>query len=375
MDPMLSIQEASKPRGKGAAYVFPALAMAFAAATTPLCAEGAEVRGPRLPGIRPLGMGDSFVAVCDDRNALHYNPAGLSQVKRWSVSGIGVYGGVDEQFLDVVSFIQDNEDKFSDVDLIDQEFIDSLAPFDDRWVATDASVYMDFTKKSFGIGAFSTGRLQFKIDRGVYEPRVDFNVADDIVGLAGASLDLGRMNLQVGAAAKGIWRRESTRTLTARELADFDPVDLLDELEVANAGFGLDLGTMWNPVDSHVAAGAVFRNLGVVAGEPMDAELDLGTSVRLFEGRGALRGVLLAADLSNVLASEEAWGNRMHLGAEIRIPVLSLRGGFNQGYPSVGASLNARVITLDYAYFGRELGEFPGAEAQYLHAVEAKIGF
>ena len=32
-------------------------------------------------GVRPLGMGNAFVAVADDFNSLFYNPAGLARLK------------------------------------------------------------------------------------------------------------------------------------------------------------------------------------------------------------------------------------------------------------------------------------------------------
>ena len=201
--------------------------------------------GPHLLGIRPLGMGNAFVAVCDDRNALHYNPAGLANIERWSISGLGMYGGVDDEFFEVVHFIEDNQEKFSDVDSIDQEFVDSLAPYDDRWVATDANAYIDFTRHNLGVGAYTSGRLQFKIDRGVYEPRVSFSVSDDIVGIAGVGYDLDRYDLRAGGSLKAIWRRGTERNLSAREVADFDPAEVLDDLAGSEGGFAVDLGTYW----------------------------------------------------------------------------------------------------------------------------------
>jgi hypothetical protein len=332
-------------------------------------------KGPHLPGIRPLGMGNAFVAVCDDRSALHYNPAGLDNVTRWSISGLGVYGGVDNEFFKVVHFIEDNRDQLSDVDSIDQEFVDSLAPYDDRWVATDANAYIDFTKHNLGVGAYTTGRLQFKIDRGVYEPRVKYNITDDTVGIGGVGFDVGHFDLRVGGAMKAIWRRGTERDLTAREVAEFDPEDVLDDLSGSEGGFAVDLGTYWRRQESKLAAGAVIRNIGVVGGEGLAAEVHLGSAYTLFESAGGfIRRIVFAADLADAF-SDEAFGNKIHLGAEANARVLSFRAGFNQGYPSVGASLNARVFVLDYAFFGRELGEFPGSEGQYLHAVEARIGF
>ena len=341
----------------------------------PVAASGPTA--PFLPGIRPLGMGNAFVAVADDRNTLHYNPAGLARLDRTRVAGLGVHGGIDDEFLGVIRFIQDNEERFSDFDTVDQEFYDSLAPYDDRWVASDVQAYSDITRRGFGLGVYTTGRVQFKVDRGVYEPRVHANVFDDIVGVGAGAMALGRWDLDVGGALKVIGRRETTRALTAREVGDFDPQDMLDELAGSDNGFGMDLGARWQPAEAPVSLGLVLRDVATfVGGERVETAVDLGAAWRPnAAGWGPDRGVLLAADLRNTFESDDALGNKIHLGAEVRSPVFSLRGGFNQGYPTFGATLGLKVLELEYAYYGRELGVFPGAEGQYLHAVETRFGF
>ena len=87
-----------------------------------------------------------------------------------------------------------------------------------------------------------------------------------------------------------------------------------------------------------------------------------------------MKGVLLAADLRN-LFQDTALGNKLHVGAEVAFPYLSVRAGVAQGYPSLGTSLHVPFLHLDYALYGRELGAFPGAEGQYMHAFEARIGY
>ncbi|MDR3049712.1 MAG: hypothetical protein LBV16_07770 [Elusimicrobiota bacterium] len=37
----------------------------------------------RVKGIRPMGMGGAFAAIADDENAIHYNPAGITQRQKW----------------------------------------------------------------------------------------------------------------------------------------------------------------------------------------------------------------------------------------------------------------------------------------------------
>ncbi len=360
---------------------FRSVRLATAGLALSLCAPGsgagaAEQPPPTLEGIRPLGMGNAFVAVVDDRNVLYTNPAGLAHLERTSFSGVGVHGGVDDELFEVISFVQDHEDEFADFENVDQEFYDELAPYDDRWVAADAQAYVDLTRPYLGLGVYTSGRAQFKIDRGVYEPRVWADLVDDTVGVIGAAMNLGRADLRVGGALKGIWRRTSTRALSAREVSDFDPEEIVDDLEKARPGFSMDLGVTWQRPGSAWTLGAVARDAaGYVGGEGIDTALDLGAAWRpVRRSEGVIRQVLLASDLRNTL-QDEPFPRKLNLGAEVSFPILALRGGFQEGYGSVGASLGLPVLTLDYAYYGRELGRFPGDEGQFVHAVEARIGY
>jgi hypothetical protein len=350
--------------------VFGALALSLIGVTTH--ADGIH---PTLFGIRPLGMGNAHVAVANDRNALYYNPAGLTSLKRTGVSGLGLYGGIDNEFLDVVRFVQDNEDRFTDFETIDAEFYESLAPYDDKWVAADGSAYVDVTRPNFGLGVYSTGFVQFKMNRGVYEPRVHGTIYNDIVTVLAGAMPL-RSGLRVGGALKGIWRRQTTEVLTARDLEDFSPSTMLDDLESAEPGFGMDLGVHGRQDGSPLAVGAVLRDApGIVGGESIGSAFDLGAAWNVIDREGGLlRGVVVAADVRDGFA-DDAFGKKLHFGAEARIPGLALRTGLNQGYPTFGASVMVPVLSLNYAFYGRELGEFPGAESQFLHAVEARIGF
>ncbi len=49
-------------------------------------------------GARPLGMGEAFVALADDVNALNFNPAGLAQIKKHEISIMYLDSLVDTWF-------------------------------------------------------------------------------------------------------------------------------------------------------------------------------------------------------------------------------------------------------------------------------------
>ncbi len=62
-------------------------------------------------GTRPMGMGETFVAVADDANAVHLNPAGISLIRRYILNGMhaGLFGtspvdfsGLDQNYVSVV---------------------------------------------------------------------------------------------------------------------------------------------------------------------------------------------------------------------------------------------------------------------------------
>jgi hypothetical protein len=319
-------------------------------------------------------MGNAFVGVADDRNALCYNPAGLGSLDRTAITFLGLRAGMDDDLPSIVRFADGHRDEFENVDDLDAGFYEELAVWDDRWVAADATAWLDMTRKGFGIGVFATGETQVKVDRGVYEPRLHEAAVSDIVGVVGAAMPLGYLDLSVGGAAKGIWRRESVREITAREAADFDFQEIVDELETAAGGFSLDLGALWAPPDRPWSAGIVLRDgTGWIGGERIDGSLDVGASWRPLARRsGPLRGVLVAADVAD-LSEGVAPGTKIRLGAEARLPLLTLRAGVHQGYGTAGATLGLPVLHLDYAYWGRELGRVPGAEDQFLHSLE--IGF
>jgi len=214
-----------------------------------------------------------------------------------------------------------------------------------------------------------------KIDRGVYEPRVFEDAISDIVGVVGGAMPLERFDLRVGASVKAIWRRASRRQLTATEAADFDVHEIAEELEAADPGFSMDLGALWARTDSRFAAGAALRDgWGWIGGDRIDSSLDLGASWTARQRRrGLLRGVLVAADLRDV-GEDDPLGKKIHFGAEARLPRVSIRAGAHQGYGTVGLGVALPGVRLDWAYWGRELGEIPGAEDQFLHSVELRFG-
>jgi hypothetical protein len=70
-------------------------------------------------------------------------------------------------------------------------------------------------------------------------------------------------------------------------------------------------------------------------------------------------------------------GNKIHLGVEVALPLISIRAGINQGYYTAGAGLDLGLIRADVATYGVELGEYPGQQEdrRYVAQVTFELGF
>lgn len=82
-----------------------------------------EILRTQFEGVRPLGMGNAFIAIADDANALWYNPAALAQGKGIHVNLLDTTLGVDS--IDTFNRVANAVLKGDTSDLIrtDQEYI------------------------------------------------------------------------------------------------------------------------------------------------------------------------------------------------------------------------------------------------------------
>ena len=79
--------------------------------------------------------------------------------------------------------------------------------------------------------------------------------------------------------------------------------------------------------------------------------------------------LIFAADVRDFMNSDTPlfdatiW-KKVHLGAELRWGPLSLRGGYNSGYPTFGFGLRLPYLgaRFDYAYWADELGTYAGQD-------------
>jgi len=81
-------------------FIFILVAFFFACSVSVCLAAGTSgaIILRQTSGARPLGMGEAFVALADDVNALHFNPAGLALIRNYEISVMYLNSLVDTWF-------------------------------------------------------------------------------------------------------------------------------------------------------------------------------------------------------------------------------------------------------------------------------------
>ncbi len=255
-------------------------------------------------GVRSLGLGNSFVAVADNTEAVFANPAGLGQLMRRQVTY--TYGGIKKEY--------------------------------------DIGRYM----ASFGMP------LNTKLGLGLGYERIGSSLLSEngaFVSLSYQALS----QLYVGVSAKYLF---SILSPTLTEMID-------NEDEVDTATVGVDVGLLWQSPFSGVQVGLFIKNVnqpsaGKASSLPMDVHVGAGYRVgtqALLSVQHVRRDVTGSRD-SNLLSHEWMIGVEAHL-----LKGLVLRAGREHKFGfddrvslSVGLGLRLEYreigLLLDYAHRG-----------------------
>ena len=153
-------------------------------------------------GARPLGMGGAFASIADSSDAIYYNPAGLVQVLRPEVSGMGAVLLNGKEDLFDLAYVQPFGDQmawalstqqllFSDGTENDRIYIGSFA----APLAIDKSISFGLNAKLYGVDSPTQPGFQasgFGLDMGflyhlpIYDPRYGKEIN---IGLCAQDLD------------------------------------------------------------------------------------------------------------------------------------------------------------------------------------------
>lgn len=323
-------------------------------------------------GVRPLGMGGAFTAVADDENALFFNPAGLAKVDQWSMGLINP----------LLESSESNSDLYKDVDDTDLDATSEVADLIRDNLGETAhfrlALFPHVVTPNFAIGVL--GQVQANLEaRNVANPEMDVDALGTASGHLGYGHGFFNDILRVGAGAKYISASRLREVYTAADISADDFDTRVEDDMMDGDGFGFDVGVMVTaPVLLKPTLGVVVLNVGDVdlgdAGV-LPQQLNVGVSLAHDFSWVKITGAADILDITKDAGFDEDMNKRLHMGLEAKTKYLALRTGLYQGYGSFGATIDLRLLKLDYANYAEEISSFAGGKPDRRHVAQVTIGW
>ncbi|MBD3344811.1 MAG: hypothetical protein GF401_07085 [Chitinivibrionales bacterium] len=343
--------------------------------------------GPNYHGIRSMGMGNTTVAVTTDRTAIFHNPAGLGLLRdKVQISSRPLIFAIDGEFFDYLELLGKYKDEMSDIETIagNTQFMDDISSRDGYWAGVEYIPEITVATKNLGFGIYSVWPIGLRIETGHFIPKLGFRGRRDLVFTWAVGIPLKHESNHFGVSLEYLQRSDLDSRITTYsetffyfEEASKSPFGVIGDLSNLQHGASFDIGFMHDLFPGFRLAYSVKDLFGVVGGRVFVPRLDLGCAyyVPPIENLAFLRSIIASFEITDLWGFEEKtekyeqFGKKIHLGAEIDLQYLALRGGINQGYPTFGLGVMAGPVSLDYVYYTEESGYYAGQMPRSKHVV------
>ena len=364
---------------------------------------------------RALAMGDAAAAYPTTETALSYNPAHLAVAATAvpQVTLLGVRGSVSQNTLRGIRFATTEAEPAVSrgMDNLTASELSNL--YDKAWQIGGRRSYAgaDLMLPSAvvrvggaGLGFALRGHTHvlsrpFK-NGGAGVPIIDATMRTDLMGTAGAGLDLSRVGLsgiQIGANATYTRRYLAIKHKLLDTFETDEGLYLLRGQSMAVSG-GLLYQMPFVPVPGRLQLGLSVYDLiaspfsyeydRTLAGKggAQEAQPEIDEVNERYETHPAYRiGIAWTTELGpfsqTALAVDylkqtrpiisQSVLTRLHAGIEAQVGRrLALRAGLNQGYTTAGFGLDMGLVEVSYAYFGVETGPRAGSAPSWNHVAE-----
>lgn len=250
---------------------------------------------------------------------------------------------------------------------------DSLSGINDYlgrpvWIAFDgrASVVLPY----FGVSAYNNVSLSSFLNNPLV-PEMHVNYLSDYGFTAGFAIPLGP-EVSFGIGFKKINRWGAYKVIDFTLIDDYisseDTDVILDEFQDKGVGYGMDLSFLYRKEGS---SGPIFtlvwkdvgyttfqKTAGSKAPPSIHDNLIMGVGYEL--GADSTIGTKVGLEYRHIRTDHEQFGKKLHLGAELSLPLIDLRAGLNQGYMTYGMGFDLWVLRFEMAQYTEELGAYPG---------------
>lgn len=384
-----------------------------------LVLEAAAVSGPQFRSLRGLSMGNAFVALADDKEAMYYNPAGLNLINavgnvaarpaladyprdriQARVNVGATTPGVSDM-LDFFRFFKDHRDAFESDSAMraDETLVEDLAAFHRRPMEFGVLHSAVFAMHNYGAAYWIDSRVAPYVAMGPLLPQAGIETIqiDAVVQVAGARSFMND-RLAAGAAYR-VANRRTVRNfeVAAGEFAEDGGSAVIDRVEdtlyakldglteVTSYGHGVDVGALWQQTP-WLRVGGSLQNFGMFLNDEfVTPELTVGAAVTpplLSSGGLFPRKVNVALDFEDILNSERNYRffSKINVGAEVEQRLWWTLGGraaagLKGGYWTAGLGLSLlSAVHIEYASWAEEVGDYTGHIEQRYHALRVGVG-
>ncbi len=334
-------------------------------------------------GLRPLGMGNAYVAVADDFNALFYNPAGLARLKTW-----------DGEFLNPsLTWSQNVKGLVNDAKNLKSGSTEDTLNLVEKNTGENYNVglaltpHLIFPNFGFGLGLDASAGAVFHRDvtvdldtglRAVLPIAFAKNFLNDRLAIGVALKLRARVGIDQNFSMDDIAAFQSTSKTdkTGRELEDYVK---------AGTGYGADLGLLFTPMkqfeptfglsitDLGGTPYAVYKVKGSILGAPplQEPSVNVGISAKPIQTGWSY--VMVAADMHSI-NQPYSFSKKFNLGVEGGLGnILKLQTGLYQGYLTAGLQFDVGLLSIRLVSYAEELGTTAGYKADRRIAAQLKF--
>lgn len=323
-----------------------------------------------LFGVRPLAMGNAFVAVADDFNALYYNPAGLARIKEWQMEIVNPKFDISTNTYFLAKRIK-SKGKMETSDLIDTMKDEAGKP---NHIGFGLTPY--FITKGWGFGLGMDNFVSFLTHNGDVEVETDA-AAKVLIPISIAKNYLSN-RLSIGFTIK------PTAIVAFDQDISMDTISLISkdsnnqnnqkfsDFLISGLGVGLDLGMLFTPTTEGIEptfgmsisdfGGTRLRKLLSDGTKARTVQPSVNTGISFKPVKTDNHYLLVAIDAHSINQNTH-FSHKMGYGLEYGVGSrLKLEAGLYHGYPTAGLQLDLTILKIRLATYAEDRSALVGMQ-------------
>jgi hypothetical protein len=347
-------------------------------------AQAAENRWTHY-GLRPLGMGNAYVGVADDYNAVFYNPGGLARLPNWDLEIINPTFTTNTATIQLIKKIsqQTKDSSAQDEGSSKQIEIFTNELGKNHFGAIPLSPH--FVGPGYGM-ALGIDDFISLVPHG--DVSMDVEVGSQALIPVGFGMNFFDKRLSLGATAKLVGR------IAIDERMDIDTLSLflnsseknsdqgsttsaINALVESGWGLGCDMGLLFTPEEAHQAT------LGISVADVGDTSYQHPSSMQFKQNPPARQAavntgvsfrpinrdnfyLLLAMDAQMVNQAVD-YSHKLNSGAELGLGKrFKIQGGMKEGYLTAGFQMDLWLVRLRLATYVVDHGPVVGLNDNFV---------